>query len=131
MKTTASTQHQPFQELLQRKEAELDLVVHRREDIAIEKSADPMDEIQYASERDLAIRNVARDSALLREVRGALSRIRDGSYGNCADCENAIGSKRLSVLPWAALCIQCQEAADRDDQREAEFLRGNLENAAL
>src|ERR1017187_1277788 len=40
-----------------------------------------MDEIQYASERDLAIRNVDRESSLLRDVKGALRRIHDGSFG--------------------------------------------------
>jgi len=33
-----------------------------RDGIAIEKSADQMDEVQYATERDLAIRNVDRES---------------------------------------------------------------------
>ena len=46
-----------------------------------------MDEIQYASERDLAIRNVDRDSALLRQVKAALRRIHDGSFGTCIECE--------------------------------------------
>jgi DnaK suppressor protein len=69
-------------ELLERKEAELAWVLRARDGIAIEKSADQMDEIQYATERDLAIRNVDRDSALLRQVKAALGRIRDGSFGD-------------------------------------------------
>ena len=44
------------QEVLQRKEADLVHVLRKRDGIEIEKSADQMDEIQYASERDLAIR---------------------------------------------------------------------------
>jgi len=72
-----------FQEILERKKAELDRVLRRRDDIAIEKSADQMDEIQYATERDLAIRNVDRDSTLLRQVRASLQRIQDGSFGAC------------------------------------------------
>jgi DnaK suppressor protein len=51
-----------FQEILERKEAELDQVLRKRDGIAIEKSADQMDEIQYASERELAMRNVDRES---------------------------------------------------------------------
>ena len=50
-----------FREILERKEADLGQLLRRRDDIAIEKSADQMDEIQYASERDLAIRNVDRN----------------------------------------------------------------------
>ena len=56
-----------FQKILERKEAELVQVLRKRDGIAIEKSADQMDEIQYASERDLAIRNVDRESTLLRQ----------------------------------------------------------------
>jgi DnaK suppressor protein len=88
-----------------------------------------MDEIQYASERDLAIRNVDRESALLRHVKAALRRIHDGSFGTCMDCESTISPKRLAAVPWAPLCIQCQEAADRGGQ-EAEDVSETLVNAA-
>ena len=62
----APTEMGGVQEILERKEAELARVLRKRDGIAIEKSADQMDEIQYASERDLAIRNVDRESILLR-----------------------------------------------------------------
>src|SRR5664279_1423691 len=105
-----------FQEILERKEADLVQVLRKRDDIAIEKSADQMDEIQYASERDLAIRNVDRESTLLRHVKAALRRIHDGSFGTCIECESEISPKRLVALPWASRCIQCQDAADRDGE---------------
>ena len=119
-----------FQEILERKAAELTGVLRRRDGIAIEKSADQMDEIQYASERDLAIRNVDRDSAMLRELKAALRRIHDGSFGTCMDCESAISPKRLAAVPWAPRCIQCQEAADRDGQERTDFVSEPLVNAA-
>jgi len=116
-------------EILIRKEAELGRVLRNRDGIAIEKSADQMDEIQYASERDLAIRNVDRESILLRQVKAALRRVHDGSIGICIDCEWAISSKRLAAVPWASRCIQCQEAADRDG-RERGGESETLVNAA-
>ena len=109
-----------FQEILARKEAELSRELRNRDNIAIEKSADQMDEIQYASERDLAIRNVDRESILLRQVKAALRRIRDGSFGTCIECEWAISPKRLAAVPWASRCIKCQEAADRDGQERGD-----------
>lgn len=109
-----------FRGVLERKEAELVRVLRNRDDIAIEKSADQMDEIQHATERDLAVRNVDRDSTLLRHVKAALRRVRDGSFGTCIDCESPISPKRLAAVPWAARCIQCQEAADRAELGEAE-----------
>ena len=119
-----------FQEILEQKEAELARVLRKRDSIAIEKSADQMDEIQYASERDLAIRNVDRESTLLRDVKAALRRIHDGSFGTCVDCESAIGSKRLAAVPWASRCIECQDAADRDGQERTAPLSETLVNAA-
>lgn len=113
-----------FQDVLARKEAELVHLLGARDGIVIEKSADQMDEIQYASERDLAIRNVDRESALLRQVKAALRRVHDGSFGACTDCDSPISPKRLAAVPWAPRCIQCQESVDREgldsgDGREA------------
>ena len=111
MKTT-TIEMSGIQETLERKEAELILVLRERGGIAIERSADPMDEIQSASERDLAIGNVDRESTLLRDVKAALVRRQEGSYGVCIECESEISAKRLAAVPWAPRCIQCQEAAD-------------------
>ncbi len=126
----ATTELGGFQEILERKEAELVQVLRKRDGIAIEKSADQMDEIQYATERDLAIRNVDRESSLLRQVKAALRRIHDGSFGTCIECESAISPKRLAAVPWASRCIQCQEAADRDGQERTESVSETLVNAA-
>ena len=127
---TAHTETSGLKEILVRKESELARVLRTRDDIVIEKSADQMDEIQYASERDLAIRNLDRDSNLLRQVIAALRRIRDGSYGTCIECELAINPRRLAAVPWASRCIQCQEATDRDRQERMDSLSETLVNAA-
>ena len=117
------------EEILERRAVELALVLRNRDGIAIEKSADQMDEVQYASERDLAIRNVDRETVLLRKVRAALRRIHEGSFGTCLECETAISPKRLAAVPWALLCIRCQEAADRDRQG-SDLLSGSRSQAA-
>lgn len=128
---TASAETAGFQGILEQKETELLLgVLRRRDGITIEKSADQMDEIQYASERDLAIRNVDLESSLLRQVRAALGRIREGSFGRCVECDSTIGPKRLAALPWASRCIQCQDLADRDRLNREESLSEALDNAA-
>ncbi len=119
-----------FQEILERKEAELVQVLRKRDGIAIETSPDQMDEIQYASERDLAIQNVDHESGVLRQVKAALQRIHDGSFGTCIECDWAISPKRLAAVPWAPRCIQCQEAADRDRQERTESMGRTLANAA-
>src|SRR5580698_1702582 len=117
------------QQILEAKQAELMGGLRNRDGITIEKSADQMDEIQFATERDLAIRNVDRESTLLRQVKAALGRIHDGGFGTCLDCEESISPKRLAAVPWAARCIQCQEIADRDGL-ESEDGGETLDNAA-
>jgi len=128
--TTALIGTGGFHEILERKHAELVQILGKRDAIAIEKSADQMDEIQYASARDLAICNVNREFTLLRDVKAALERIHDGSFGTCLDCEWAISPKRLAAVPWAARCIQCQEAADRNGLGSADVADELLVNAA-
>ena len=125
----ASTGVGGIKQILERKQAELVHVLRNRDGIAIEKSADQMDEIQYASERDLAIQSVDRDSALLRHVQAALGRILDGSFGVCIECERAISPKRLAAVPWASRCIACQGTADHD-RRERRDEKQPLANVA-
>ena len=126
----APVEMEGVRESLERKQTELIHILRMRDGIEIEKSADQMDEIQYASERDLAIRNVDRDSNLLRQVKAALRRIHDGNFGTCDDCESEISPKRLAALPWALRCIQCQDAADREARERTDFVSQGLGNAA-
>ena len=102
-----------YKTILETKQEELEHLVRNRDAITIEKSADALDEVQHASERELAIRNLDRESNLLRNVRSALRRIGDGSFGICMHCEEEISPKRVAAVPWAPFCIQCQEQADR------------------
>ena len=124
------TELNKYKTLLEAKQAELAGGLRNREGIAIEKTADALDEVQLAGERELAIRNLDRESNLLRNVRGALSRIADGSYGTCLHCEEDISPKRLSAVPWTAYCIRCQEAADRHEFETVESLGQLLADAA-
>jgi len=119
-----------FKKILESKQDELERIVRNRDAIAIEKSADALDEVQHASERELAIRNLDRESNLLRNVRSALRRIEDGSFGTCLHCEEEISPKRIAAVPWAPYCIQCQEQADRLQAEGEEMFDDVLVNAA-
>ena len=109
------TDMEKYNAMLEARRAELSAGLRNREDIAIEKTPDALDEVQLAGERELAIRNLDRESNMLRHVRGALARIADGSYGVCLHCEEEIKPKRLDAVPWTKYCIRCQEAADRHE----------------
>jgi len=88
------------------------------ESIRIQQVADPVDMTLQAAERELAMRGLDRRAGLMRKLRSAIDRIEDGTYGVCLECEEEIAPRRLKAIPWAELCIQCQEAADRSARRE-------------
>jgi len=90
----------------------LEFATRQRDAIAIENSADDLDRRLAACEREIAVKALETDFAKLREVRAALKRTWDGSFGICLECEEEISPRRLAALPSAALCIRCQEAAD-------------------
>lgn len=45
-------------------------------------------------------------------VRAALARLDAGTFGECAECGDEIGVRRLQANPIAVLCIDCQEEAE-------------------
>jgi len=98
--------------LLRIRQAELTGSLRNRDEIVIEKASDAIDEVQQMGERELAVRNLDRDSRMLRLLRQALSRVAKGNYGVCLHCEEDILPKRLAAVPWAAYCIRCQEKID-------------------
>jgi DnaK suppressor protein len=114
------TELNKFRQILETKHAELADILKRRDEIAIEKSPDAIDEVTRAAERELAIRNLDRESNLLRNVRAALQRLDDGTFGICGHCEEEISPKRLAAVPWAPYCIKCQEAADRHEHTDGD-----------
>ena len=110
---TDATSAAGFRKTLKTRQAELSDGRRNRDALAIETSADELDRIQHAQERDFAVGTINRESFRLREVAAALERIDGGNFGICLNCEEDISPKRLAAVPWAAFCIGCQEAADR------------------
>jgi len=49
----------------------------------------------------------------LEEVRAALQRIADGTYGRCLADGEPIDEKRLEAAPWAAHCLRHQQELER------------------
>ncbi len=45
----------------------------------------------------------------ITQIRAALNRIADGTYGDCVHCGNPIAEARLDVLPWTPLCRSCAQ----------------------
>ena len=100
----------------------------RRDEIAVDKSPDAMDQVQNAIERELAVRRLQSDSERVRDILTALHHIEEGTYGECVRCEAIIGTKRLEAVPWTSYCLLCQDLADQE-RRDAffeEFVSANV-----
>ena len=63
------------------------------------------------------IASVSRVLAILTDVETALSRLADGTYGECVDCAAGIPYARLSAYPAAKRCVGCQEIAEAQLRR--------------
>ena len=61
----------------------------------------------YTKEFLFSLSNTERN--LLQQVDAALVRIDGRRFGVCAACENDMNIKRLEAVPWARLCLPCQE----------------------
>lgn len=102
-----------FRRTLEAKRRELMSNTADRDEIRIENAAEDFDRLQQQLNREVAIRNLDRESTLLKSVQSALHRIQDESFGICLRCDEEIPEKRLKALPWAAYCVKCQEIVDR------------------
>lgn len=63
-------------------------------------------------ERDFSLSRASEDQNVLYAIDEALKRIDEGTYGKCTLCGKEIAKKRLSALPFAEVCIECQRKKD-------------------
>ncbi|HWF48701.1 MAG TPA: TraR/DksA family transcriptional regulator [Bryobacteraceae bacterium] len=108
-----TTNLEDFKQALEAKRRELMSNTADRDEIRIENAAEEFDRLQQQMNREVAIRNLDRESTLLKSVQSALARLDDDSFGICLRCDEEIPEKRLKALPWAAYCVRCQEIVDR------------------
>ena len=102
--------------LLEQRATLLDRVRRLEKDIHHREEPIPADFAEQATELENKEVMEALDDDARRELRKidrALKRMADGDYGECMSCGNDISPKRLQVLPWATLCIECASLAEQ------------------
>ena len=100
-----------FKELLQIRQTELrrSLSQMERERHTLEPSAkDEGDRATTSQTRELLFRQTLHNRSLLAAVEEALARVEAGIFGECLNCGQEIGIKRLEAIPWVDYCIICK-----------------------
>ncbi len=82
------------------------------------KAEDLSDEVDQAnaaeaSAQRLRFRN--RETFYSKKLTQALEKIEKNTYGECEECGDPIGYRRLFARPTAELCIACKEDSERDE----------------
>src|SRR5207237_1005256 len=87
---------------------------------------DAVESAEADIQEDLEFALVQMKSETLNKIDDALARLEQGTYGNCFDCGEEIGEKRLRALPFAVRCKDCEEARENAEnrQRQATARRG-------
>ncbi len=75
--------------------------------------ADEMDVARSSADLETHASLIARAEERLRFIDQALVRVEQGRYGICAECGDEIGMGRLSAVPFAVLCVDCQGKSNR------------------
>ena len=64
-------------------------------------------------DREFSLGLASNERTFIYELDDALKKIEDGTYGVCEDCKAPISKTRLKAVPYARLCIKCQEKKEK------------------
>lgn len=110
--------------ILKMKEKILDEIKHISEDTLKKSQKDAAGDISgytyhmadvasdtYDREFSLGLASNERQS--LYELDDAIKKIEEGTFGICEECKSLITKTRLKVVPFARLCVKCQEKKEK------------------
>ena len=58
---------------------------------------------------------VNNEQKILYEIDQALLRIKEKKFGSCQACGCRINNRRLKIVPYARLCINCKERKEQEE----------------
>ncbi|HEV8640175.1 MAG TPA: TraR/DksA C4-type zinc finger protein [Methylomirabilota bacterium] len=91
---------------------------------------DEFDEAQEIVRREIGFATRELLVERVHRLQTALDRLRDGDYGTCIECGEAIAAARLRALPEVQTCVRCQDRIERLGRRleEVEAEVGSVED---
>lgn len=110
--------------ILKRKEEVIDQIKHISEDTLKKSQKDAAGDISGYTyhmadiatdtyDREFSLGLASNERKLIYEIDDALKKIEEGTYGICEQCKNLITKTRLKALPYARLCLKCQENIEK------------------
>ncbi|OGW28649.1 MAG: hypothetical protein A2X59_03575 [Nitrospirae bacterium GWC2_42_7] len=129
MKTNGERLHLLRKSLIAKRDS---ILKEAKEELAKYISGENRQLVDTALDDDWAVVDTSEDLNLMRlttqrstlfEINEALRKIAEDTYGICEECGDEISEKRLSIMPSATLCINCQEDKERLEAIEKEDLR--------
>jgi RNA polymerase-binding protein DksA len=114
-----------YEELLQKKKQELmkgiehianDALKTSQRDAAGDLSAYSLHMADMATDnydREFSLSLADNEQKLLHRINAAIEKIEAGTYGLCELCEKKITKVRLKAVPFAELCVPCQEKQEK------------------
>jgi DnaK suppressor protein len=117
--TQPSQNTRPIEEKLREQQAFLErnmlTAVQQGRQTVADATQDVADQAVSSYQKELLFTQGTTGHNILSQIRLALERIDEGSYGECLHCGNTIGAKRLEAVPWTPYCIDCQEKIENGE----------------
>ena len=86
--------------------------------VSAERRNDTLDRANALVDRTMKVNLYWREVAFIENIKAALRRIEDGTFGECQRCEEPIGIMRLKARPITTLCMCCQMALESRRERK-------------
>jgi len=83
-------------------------------------SADIVDQASSYTDKTVEMKAINRQIKLISKIDQAILRIKNSTYGFCAETAEPIGLKRLMARPVAELCIAAQEKHEKEEKVYAD-----------
>lgn len=110
--------------ILSRKEEILEGIKHISEDTLKKSQKDAAGDISGYTyhmadvatdtyDREFSLGIASNEREVLFELDDALKKIEEGTFGVCEDCKSLIARTRLKAVPYARLCVKCQEKREK------------------
>jgi RNA polymerase-binding protein DksA len=64
-------------------------------------------------DREFSLGLASNERELLYELDDALKKIDEGAFGICEECKSLITKTRLKAVPYARLCVKCQQRKEK------------------